>query len=690
MRIKKERKAALVETFSPSQGSGTYEAQIALLTEKITSLTQHLKNHPKDHATKRGLLRRVGQRERLLRKLAEVDVQRYLELVAALGLRVKYGSASRTPVNHPGMSKAELAGQYRREVQWSEARRLPEELLPEVDPDTWDALGGPVDHPVRLLVEVRERKEQDLRLERMPDIVVERASGRYFSVQVPVKVATALTRDKRVKSIVLRGATRLKDTPSLEKHTEDTHDSVGGNGTALTDCVEDRTPLLELQDQIRQQSRDRRVSILVIDDGFYLKDPMYAGRLEHACEVSDGRLDEVAIDHPHRLGRGDHGDRVVQIITEIAPEAKLFVAQQAVVERLDGALFEILVQANDWAHASPMIVNLSFGTNLGPHNGNARLERMIADHTFRSSHSRYVVKSAGNEGASKVHTSRGTASTAWQPGSTDGPDRVLTLDPQGVTIELEVKENGTREETISLWHRLGPLMEYVVLSPNGESTNPYCVTDPNARNTGKKVSCGAEEVTLVWQRVDGEAELVIKLKAPTGKIRPGIWKICIRPATSSIRKSRHLVNLRAWLARTQQRGAWFVDASPQGTVTIPGTHPRVLTVTGHDRHGHPLPYASQGPVYPDLAQQEGEMEKPEVALPAFSKRDGVAMQGTSFAAPRLTACLALALALLPDAPSIAEVRTLLREATRSTRWAPALGYGVLDYQAFANSVRRRC
>ena len=61
--------------------------QIAVLSERITALTEHLRDHPKDHASRRGLLKLVGQRRRLLDYLSRVDVERYRALIGRLGLR---------------------------------------------------------------------------------------------------------------------------------------------------------------------------------------------------------------------------------------------------------------------------------------------------------------------------------------------------------------------------------------------------------------------------------------------------------------------------------------------------------------------------------------------------------------------------------------------------------------------------
>lgn len=67
--------------------TGSPEVQVALLTERINHLTEHLKVHKKDHHSRRGLLMMVGKRRRLLRYLQDQDVERYRALIAKLGLR---------------------------------------------------------------------------------------------------------------------------------------------------------------------------------------------------------------------------------------------------------------------------------------------------------------------------------------------------------------------------------------------------------------------------------------------------------------------------------------------------------------------------------------------------------------------------------------------------------------------------
>ena len=82
------RKQEIIKEFGRHEGdTGSPEVQIALLTERINELTEHLKVHKKDNHSRRGLLKMVGKRRNLLNYLAKKDVNRYREIVAKLGLR---------------------------------------------------------------------------------------------------------------------------------------------------------------------------------------------------------------------------------------------------------------------------------------------------------------------------------------------------------------------------------------------------------------------------------------------------------------------------------------------------------------------------------------------------------------------------------------------------------------------------
>ena len=84
----KEEKIAIINEYALHEGdTGSPEVQIALLTKRINDLTEHLKEHKKDHHSRRGLLKMVGQRRALLAYLTKIDIERYRSIIARLGIR---------------------------------------------------------------------------------------------------------------------------------------------------------------------------------------------------------------------------------------------------------------------------------------------------------------------------------------------------------------------------------------------------------------------------------------------------------------------------------------------------------------------------------------------------------------------------------------------------------------------------
>ncbi len=83
----KDTKTIIQEYGQHDSDTGSPEVQVALLTERIDQLTEHLRTHKHDHHSRRGLLMMVGKRRRLLNYLRRVDVERYRSLIARLGLR---------------------------------------------------------------------------------------------------------------------------------------------------------------------------------------------------------------------------------------------------------------------------------------------------------------------------------------------------------------------------------------------------------------------------------------------------------------------------------------------------------------------------------------------------------------------------------------------------------------------------
>jgi len=86
--LTQEKKAELVGEYGQGEGdTGSPQAQVALLTGRIQQLTQHFQTHQKDHHSRRGLLKLVGRRRRLLRYLQRNDIEGYRKLIASLGIR---------------------------------------------------------------------------------------------------------------------------------------------------------------------------------------------------------------------------------------------------------------------------------------------------------------------------------------------------------------------------------------------------------------------------------------------------------------------------------------------------------------------------------------------------------------------------------------------------------------------------
>ena len=88
MALTKEEKSAIIKDFAKNEkDTGSAEVQVAILTKEINDLTEHLKTHIHDYHSRRGLLKKVGQRRNMLQYLAKKDVAKYREVIQKLGLR---------------------------------------------------------------------------------------------------------------------------------------------------------------------------------------------------------------------------------------------------------------------------------------------------------------------------------------------------------------------------------------------------------------------------------------------------------------------------------------------------------------------------------------------------------------------------------------------------------------------------
>lgn len=87
MLLKEEKNKVIAEYATHEGDTGSPEVQIAILTKRINDLTEHLKTHKKDHHSRRGLLKMVGQRRNLLNYVMKKDIERYRSIIARLGIR---------------------------------------------------------------------------------------------------------------------------------------------------------------------------------------------------------------------------------------------------------------------------------------------------------------------------------------------------------------------------------------------------------------------------------------------------------------------------------------------------------------------------------------------------------------------------------------------------------------------------
>ena len=86
--ISKEKKTAIMKEYATCENdTGSPEVQVAVLTARIQELTEHLKQNPKDHHSRRGMLKMIGQRRGLLSYLKSIDIERYRSLIERLGIR---------------------------------------------------------------------------------------------------------------------------------------------------------------------------------------------------------------------------------------------------------------------------------------------------------------------------------------------------------------------------------------------------------------------------------------------------------------------------------------------------------------------------------------------------------------------------------------------------------------------------
>ena len=130
MALAKERKSELIGSYQThSSDTGSPEVQIAILSERISYLTDHFKTHAKDHHSRRGLLKLVGRRRRLLDYIKSKDSERYTGLIKRLGIRnrreINDRSQARPPSNSPSLCQHRNTGVNPYAHHASECRSIP-------------------------------------------------------------------------------------------------------------------------------------------------------------------------------------------------------------------------------------------------------------------------------------------------------------------------------------------------------------------------------------------------------------------------------------------------------------------------------------------------------------------------------------------------------------------------------------
>jgi small subunit ribosomal protein S15 len=673
---RKMKKAELIETFSPLGGEGSTEAQIAILTNRIQEISEHLKRNPNDNASRRGLMKIIGKRDRLLRYLFKRSLESYKNLTLALGIRRKIGIIAQSEEG-----QKEILAKYYAYKEWLNSKKEP--LKPVIiDPDLIEYLHKPEQPEVDLLIHIKNEFKNDSEkvfadLAKI-DPELRMVTSRICLICVSSDEAKKLTlkNDLRIESILMRKSTLEKGFNDFA--TEELENDSAGISFGLS-SPENLAPLQQLYTQY--QSTIKPCKVLVIDDGFNFSRASYLKSVAKVCEIGGGeKLTHVNGNLSDWSGGNgkDHGDRVVNIIYSIAPHAEFFIVQRNQGSKLEYDLGDILHEVKKWANGSPLIVNLSFGTNLGSHTGHDELEIVLEETINEAAQSApiIVVKSAGNEGESNIHTTLENFKH-----TKDG------------CIEFEITTKNSKPEQIkseqiieiSIWHDSKIRIGYIVETPSGAKTPLYFENTKDSQWPRKKFNISQNNgITMYWKCNPSSSECEVRITIKDKPLAAGDWKIWLQNTFPT--STPPTVTYRAWIGRSEPRYARFKHPRYEGTITIPGTASSVFTVAGHTEQGLVLRQSSLGPIY-SAYENTDETKKPDIALLAASTLNGVTELGTSFSAARLTGCLALLLSISRQSLDVSKIRKILIDSCSSGQWGNSLGYGVLEYESFVRHVQ---
>ncbi len=307
----------------------------------------------------------------------------------------------------------------------------------------------------------------------------------------------------------------------------------------------------------------------------------------------------------------------------------------------------------------PVVINLSFGMNSGAHDGNSLFEEYLTD--MASKWKSVIVVPTGNEGSSGHHYS----------------DVLVTS--QIKEIEFFTAE-GLESLYLSLWKNFADSFAVELIFPDGRTSGIVDIENPL-----RTVNDGATQINILYEqptRYSVSQEIYIDIKALSGTIKSGVWRLRIIP--SVIVDGR--INI--WLPTTEQvtNATYFSQPTVSNTITLPATARKVIRVAGYnDRLGSIAPFSGVGDI-------DREDIIPDIAAPAvniLSTRTGGGYSiftGTSFASPFVTGSAALMLEwgiVRGNAPFLygERIRAYLRlGASRSPdlRYPnPTFGYGRL-------------